>query len=438
MNTATQNIGTPEQHPLSELRTYHRNPRVGDVEVIAASMATNGVYKPLVVNRGTHTGRAYEVLAGNHSLKAMRLLAERHPEDARWHTAECWIVDVDNDQAARIVLVDNRAADLGDYDQESLVGLLSSLDGDLDGTGYDLDDLADLSSALDELDEVEAHTDPDESPKILDGPTITQPGDVIDLGAHRVYCGDSTDTEQVIARLMHDGVADCVWTDPPYGVDYVGKTKDALTIQNDGAAGLPELLSGAMKTIVAAARPGAPVYVAHADTERIAFETAMRDAGLLVRQNLIWVKNTLVLGRSDYHYRHEPILYGFTPGGEGRLGRGGSRWYGDDAQTTVIECDKPPTNADHPTMKPVALIQTMLVNSCPKGGIVLDLFGGSGSTLIAAHHHHAHARLVELDPRYVDVICRRFQEHTGITPLRNGEPTDYQEVNNAQDREESR
>ncbi|MFD7922530.1 DNA-methyltransferase [Streptomyces sp. NPDC059740] len=149
------------------------------------------------------------------------------------------------------------------------------------------------------------------------------------------------------------------------------------------------------------------------------FANAFLQAGWDLRQNLIWVKDALVLGRSDYHYRHEPILYGFTDPepGSGRLGRGGDRWYGDNAQTSVLEVAKPPRSEDHPTMKPVELITRCLANSCPPGGIVYEPFGGSGSTLIAAHTTGRRARLVELDPRYVDVICRRYQLHTGTQPV---------------------
>ena len=221
--------------------------------------------------------------------------------------------------------------------------------------------------------------------------------------------------------------ADCIWTDPPYGVDYVGKTEDALTIKNDTTSNLETLLTGAYTTSIKASRPGAPVYIAHADTQRVTFQTCAEEAGLVFRENLIWVKNTLVLGHSDYHYKHEPILYGFTPGGNGRLGRGGARWFGDDSQTTVFEVDKPARNADHPTMKPVALIQAMIKNSCPPGGTILDCFAGSGSTLIAAYGLGMNALLVEYDPRYADVICRRWQEHTGIKPINQttGESYDF-------------
>lgn len=398
---------------VDDLYTFEKNPRRGNIAKIADSLRVRGQYRPIVVNRGTHTGRDMEVLAGNHTLLAARSLG--------WSHIDCGIVDVDEQTARQIVLADNRLSDLGGYDDETLAELLDSLD-DFTGTGYSSDDLDALLAAQHQPEEL---TDRDDVPDIDDAPTISEEGDVYDLGPHRVFCGDSTMSTTVIEHLLFDGLADCVWTDPPYGVSYVGKTKDSLTIQNDGSEGLGELLDGAMGTVALAARPGAPVYVAHADTERVTFETAMRDAGLLVRQNLVWVKNTIVMGRSDYHYKHEPILYGFTPGGEGRLGRGGDQWFGDNKQNTVLEFDKPGRNGEHPTMKPVDLVASMLSNSCRPGGVVLDLFGGSGSTLIAAHHGGQRARLVELDPRYVDVICRRWQEHTGIVPVRNGEEVTF-------------
>lgn len=242
-----------------------------------------------------------------------------------------------------------------------------------------------------------------------------------------------------------------MWTDPPYGVDYVGKTDEALTIRNDGAENLEGLLAGAFAAAATVLRPGAPVYVAHSDTRRITFETQMREAGYLVRQNLIWVKNTMVLGHSDYQYQHEPILqgeapdpelelhtivghdpilYGFTPGAGGRLGRGGPKWYGPNNATTVFEFDKPPASRQHPTMKPVKLILAMLANSARPRHLILDPFGGSGSTLIAAHYHGAFGRLAELDPKFVDVICARYQQETGELPRRGGKEINFiREVN---------
>lgn len=430
--------------PVAELSPYFRNPRRGNVGVIAESLAVNGQYRRVVVNRGTLTGRPSEVLCGNHTVQGARKV--------RWtHVGVEW-VDVDEDAAARIVAIDNRANDLAEYDDAALVELLQSLEG-LAGSGFLDHELAQMVADLEGSGEPVALTDPDEAPKVAEGPPIAREGDLFVLGPHRVLCGDSTDVEAVLEALDGDR-PDCVWTDPPYGVSYVGGT--GLTIMNDGKAGLPALLLGAFGTLVKVCRPGAPVYIAHADTERIAFETAAREVGMTVRQNLVWVKDALVMGRSDYHWKHEPILaaetpeeddgdgdvlddelglshepvlYAFTPARkrQGRLGRGGAWWFGDNKQSTVFQVPKPKANADHPTMKPVPLVRAMLGNSCPEGGLVLDLFGGSGSTLIAAHHQRARAFLVELDPRYVDVICRRWQAHTGILPERNGEVVDFLE-----------
>lgn len=393
-----------QDYPVAELRTYYKNPNVGNVEEIAKSLRANGQYRAIVVNKGTHTGRPMEVLAGNHTLKAAR--------DLGWDTITAHLLDVDEDQATRIVLADNRTAELGEIDPEILLEIAATLD-DLEGTGYTDEDL----DALLPDEPVVLSGDPDELPEKV--PARTKLGDVWELGPHRVVCGDSTDPA-VVSRLVAAGGGaepDIMWTDPPYGVEYVGKTADALTIQNDGAGGLEMLLAGAFSVAYEALRPGAPIYVAHADTGRVIFESALLEAGFLVRQNLVWVKNTIVMGRSDYHYKHEPILYGFkpAPAGSGRLGRGGDQWHGDDAQATVFEVDKPPANRLHPTMKPIELIERMLGNSAGRGAVVLDLFGGSGSTLLAAHKLGMRALLVELDPHYVDVIVTRWEEATGGT-----------------------
>lgn len=417
------------QVPIEDLEPYDRNPRRGDVDAIVTSLKRHGQYRPVVANR-----RTSQVLAGSHVLLAARRM--------RWtHLAVTW-VDVDDDTAARIALVDNRTNDLAGYDEAALLDLLTSLP-DLAGTGYDE---AALAAMLSDAEVPVALTDADE-PAPLPVEPRSRVGDVWQLGRSLLLCGDSTDTATIL-EVLGDARADCVWTDPPYGVAYVGGTADALTIENDHAEDLPDLLAGAFRTLVAASRPGAPVYVAYAAVEGLVFEQSLRAAGVLLRQQLVWVKNTLVLGHSDYQYRHEPILegqvpdeplqhelvtYGFTGGGSGRLGRGGDRWYGDNKQTTVFEVPKPSRNAEHPTMKPVDLILSMIRNSCPPGGLILDLFGGSGSTLIAAHHHKARAVLVELDPRYADAICLRWQLHTGIMPVlqATGEAVDFTEGANA-------
>lgn len=410
---------------IDSIRPFEANPRRGDVEAVAESLRVNGQYRPIVVNRPTG-----EILAGNHTWQAAKRLG--------WKSIAATFVEVDAEQAARIVLVDNRTNDLAEYDDEALRLLLGSLEK-FDGSGYDDAFVAELLG----IDEPVALTDVDEVPSLEKTPTVCKFGQVWRLGSSTLIVGDATNSAKVL-EVLDGALADCVWTDPPYGVNYEGV---AGTIANDSSEDLPGLLSGAFETVRACSRPGAPVYVAYAETENVAFHKAMTEAGLLVRQHLVWVKNTLVLGRSDYQYRHEPIFaaetpaeaeagevlrhegvaYGFTPGGAGRLGRGGPHWFGDNSATTVFEVPKPPRNPDHPTMKPVELITGMLKNSLPTGGLVLDLFGGSGSTLIAAHHLRSRALLVELEPRYADSICRRFQEHTGIVPIldETGLPVDF-------------
>lgn len=388
--------------PVGELTPWPGNPRRGDVQMIAESLAANGQYRPLVVQAST-----MRVLAGNHTLQAAEALG--------WPEVRVELLDVDDETAQRIVLVDNRANDVAGYDEGDLLALLQGVP-DLTGTGYASADIDALIYGL-EQEPVIAPAEADVVPAVL---PVARPGDVIQLGRHRVVCGDSTDPALVAAAL--DGrPADAMWTDPPYGVEYVGKTKAALTIRNDGGDDLEQLLTDAWAAVVPQLAPGAPCYVAHSDTRRITFEQTMRAAGFLVRQNLVWVKNAIVLGHSDYHYRHEPILYGFAGARPGRLGRGGPHWFGGNARSTVFEFPKPAASREHPTMKPVDLILAMLANSVRPGRLVLDPFGGSGSTLIAAELHGANATLVELDPRFVDVTCGRWQRLTGGTPTRGGE-----------------
>lgn len=384
---------------INDLHPHPQNPNRGDVEALTASLNTFGQYRAIVaLTDGT-------ILAGHHLWQAAR---------ANGHTTiRVEVIDCDEQTARKILIADNRLADLGPgVDPELLLTVLNDLDI-LDGSGYNADDLALLEQTINPP---QPNADPDDAPPVPDKPKRTAAGQTWRLGTHRLYVGSSTDTDAVRTMLAGD-TADCIWTDPPYGVDYIGKTKDALTISNDTTNGLPQLLADAFATATAVARPGAPVYVAHADTERITFETALTAAGITIRQNLVWVKNQLVMGRSDYHWQHEPILYGFTPTapGVGRLGRGSKHWHGNNSASTVFTIDKPTANSDHPTMKPVDLIAAHLNNSCPVGGIVLDLFAGSGSTLAAAFMTGRRAALVELDPRYADVIVTRWEALSGDT-----------------------
>jgi DNA modification methylase len=415
---------------VGELSLFHRNPRRGDVRAIAESLRVHGQYRPLVVNVGTLTGRPNEILAGNHTYLAACSLG--------WETVQTTTVDVDDETAHRIVLADNRLADLGAYDDADLVAALEAA-GDLEGTGYER---GDLDALLAGLSEPVSLTDPDDVPALPDeAATVSRLGDVWHLGPHRLLVGSSGDLDVVRAAMPEGVMWDCVWTDPPYGVEYVGGT--GLTIQNDGVDAAIAVSVAFLEVAAVMCRPGAPVYLAHADTLRIPLQTAMDRLGIRWRQTLMWVKDRFVLSRADYHYQsepialgevdapareYEPIAYGFTPGGEGRLGRGGPRWHGDNRSSTVFDVKRPSRSAEHPTMKPVELIEAMLTNSCAPGAWVADGFAGSGSTLIAAHRLGRKAFLVELDPRYADVICRRWHEHTGVAPVRDGIAHDFAEV----------
>lgn len=403
--------------PVGSLRLLEGNPRVGDVDAVAASLARFGQRKPIVARSdGT-------VVAGNHTLQAARSLF--------WDEIAVVYVDDDDATAKAYALADNRTAELGGYDDEALRAMV------LEVQAFDEALLADTGWAGDDLEALLADPivlpppldDPDNAP---DPPTesVSALGDVWLLGAHRVMCGDSTEAEH-IETLIAGSPADLVWGDPPYGVKYVGKTKQALTIQNDGGANQRGFVADALLAVAPCVEPGSPFYLAvPAGPQGTECRLGVADAGWALHEELVWVKDAFVLGHSDYHYRHEPILYGWLPG-PGRSGRGnhaGTRWFGDHAQTTVMEVPRPRRSETHPTMKPVELIAPCLTNSSQPGDIVLDPFGGSGSTLIAAYQTGRVARLVELDPRYVDVICRRYQQATGDKPIleATGEPHDFE------------
>jgi site-specific DNA-methyltransferase (adenine-specific) len=278
---------------------------------------------------------------------------------------------------------------------------LQGLDFDLDLTGFSAEEIA----ALMPVELTDGLTDEDAVPEVSVHP-VTVPGDVWLLGKHRLMCGDSTSIE-ALERLCEAKVD--VWlTDPPYNVAYEGGTKEKLTIQNDsmGDEQFRQFLRDAYVAADAVMKPGAVFYIWHADSEGYNFRGAAQDAGWKVRQCLIWKKSSLVMGRQDYHWKHEPCLYGWKEGA-------GHLWAADRKQTTILEFDKPSRNGEHPTMKPVALFEYQLLNNTKGGDIVLDSFGGSGTTMIAAEKNGRIARLMELDPKYCDVIIKRWQDFTG-------------------------
>lgn len=379
---------------VDDLRLYAGNPRRGRVDLIAEGLERYGQYRPVVARRVDGT-----VLVGNHMLRAARQLG--------WRSVQVRYVDLSEEKAKQLLVWDNRTSDLADNDTEALVELLEGLDG-LEGTGYEQDDLDEL---LDELD-VEPLVPEDVPP--LPAEPRTRPGEVIDLGAHRLICADSRDPA-AWAALLDGEPPEAMWSDPPYGVQYEGKTADRLRIANDRAADVRGLLEATFSLAHEMLIPGAAVYsCAPAGPLMADFMAAFAGSGFSLRQTLVWVKDAFVLGRSDYHLRHESIIYGFKPSpGGGRLGRGGARWHGDSRQTSVFEVDRPRASRTHPTMKPPELIEIMLANSTRRGAVVVDPFAGSGSTLIAAERLGRKARLIELDARYCDVIIARYEALTG-------------------------
>jgi site-specific DNA-methyltransferase (adenine-specific) len=418
MTTPTTVEGTPYlgtyDLPVTDLVDWPGNARVHDQATLDESVTAYGQYRA-VLGRQLPDGRV-QLLAG-HGTKAA--LAR-----AGYETVTVEVRDVPDDAAARrIVLMDNRSNDRASYDERALLALLDQAhaDGGLGGSGFDAAAYEALLASVGsenphDWDPAAGDAADDTDPTPPDDP-VTVLGDVWILGGHRLVCGDST-LPAVWETLLGGGSVDCLWTDPPYGVAYVGKTRDALTIENDNLdeAGLERLLRAALGHAWANAKPGAAWHVAAPPGPLHAvFLDALRALGGW-RQTIIWVKDQFVLGHSDYHWRHEPIFIGYVPGGKGRPGRGGTSWYGGNAQDSVWEIPRPKRSEDHPTMKPLELVARAIRNSTRKGAIVADPFCGSGTTLLACEITGRSGRGIELDPRYCDVTARRWQELTGELP----------------------
>lgn len=279
---------------------------------------------------------------------------------------------------------------------------LQEMDFDLSLTGFDMDELGSLLETEEETEVTE-----DEYEVELPSEPKAKIGDIYQLGRHRLICGDSTD-KATIERLMDGVKVDLYLTDPPYNVKYQGKTKDSLTIQNDNMedSQFYQFLYDAFSTADNVMKKGAVFYIWHADSEGYNFRKACRDVGWEMRQCLIWNKNAMVLGRQDYHWKHEPCLYGWKSGAS-------HLWASDRKQTTVLDFDKPARNGEHPTMKPVKLFDYQIQNNTKQEDVVLDTFGGSGTTLIACEQNNRISYTCELDPKYIDVIIDRWETLTG-------------------------
>lgn len=374
--------------PVAELRRHPRNAKRGATDTIRRSISDLGFYGAVIAQ--TSTGY---VLAGNHRLEAAAA------EGAE--TLPVFWVDVDEETATKILLVDNRSGELGTTDSAALLELLRSIDPEaMPVVGYTADDVDALLREVGPPPQLEPQYEDDDAPDEPDVP-VSEPGQVYELGPHRLVCGDSTTIDAY--RALMDEAAQMLWCDPPYGVAYVGKTKDALKIQNDDLdpARLHAFLAAALGLALENLVSGGATYVAApAGPLNVVFGEVLNQLGCY-RQGLVWAKESFALGRSDYHYRHEPVFYGWKPGGP-------HRWYGGRREDTVHVTPKPARSKVHPTMKPVGLITRHIANSSKTGDVVLDCFGGSGSTLIACAMTERRARLIELSPGYCDVIRRRW------------------------------
>jgi site-specific DNA-methyltransferase (adenine-specific) len=383
-----------ESVPIATLSQDPANARKHDdknLEAIKASLRRFGQQKPIVVDSSN------VVRAGNGTLAAATALG--------WDSINVVQTDLQGSEATAYAIADNRTAELAEWDESVLAASLSSL-ADVDETW-----LSDLQFSEKELAELVASTQEqeiieDEVPDLTTDP-VTQTGDLWMLGEHRLLCGDSTEAKEV-GRLMNGKKADLWLTDPPYNVAYTGKTSAALTIENDSMSDdeFRKFLIKCFREAFEVLKPGASFYIWHADSEGHNFRGAIHDCEQTVRQCLIWAKNTMVMGRQDYQWKHEPCLYGWKKGAS-------HGWYTDRKQTTVLEFERPTRSESHPTMKPVDLFAYQIGNSTAPQGLVFDSFLGSGTTLIAAEQLGRTCFGMELSPQYCDVIVERWEKLTG-------------------------
>jgi len=368
----------------SELIPYANNPRKNEkaVDIVASSIKNYGFKVPIVIDQKN------EIVTGHTRLKAAEKLGmEKVP---------CIIADdLTPSQIKAFRLVDNKTAEYSDWDIEKL--------------NIELEDLPELEDFGFEMPEIDLGYDEekeDEMPENIE--TICKVGDMWQLGNHRLICGDCTD-EMIVKKLMKDDIGDLIVTDPPYNVNYQGSgvaKKPKILNDNKTNEEFLDFLSNAFINYSNFIKLGGAFYIFNSIIEFLNFTLALQKSGLEFKQELIWNKNRLIVGMSDYQSKHEPILYGWKPGAS-------HFWNSDRKQTTVIDFDRPIKNSEHPTMKPVGLIEYLIRNSSKKGEIVLDFFGGSGTTLIASEKIGRKCRMAELDEHYCDVIIARWEEYTG-------------------------
>jgi DNA modification methylase len=381
---------------ISKLMPYENNARThseAQLNRIAESISEFGFINPILIDK------EYGIIAGHGRMMAAKQLGiDKVP---------CLFVEhLSEEQKRAYIIADNKLAlDAGwDYDiLESEMKALQEMDFDLELTGFTEDEIAGIIK-LGTEEEYEDDFDPEEA---LPEEAVTKPGDIWQLGEHILACGDSTNSEDM-KRLVDDRVVDLIVTDPPYNVTYKGRTKKRREIENDHQPtdDFTAFLEATFKNMSEWLKPGGVFYIWHADRMRKAFIEAMEGANLSMREVLVWIKNRMVFGPQDYHWQHEPCLYGWKDGA--------THYFIDDrTQTTVMQYDKPAKSIEHPTMKPIELIAKQIQNSSRTNEVVLDPFGGSGTTLIACEHLKRKCLTMELDPRYCDVIVKRWEELTG-------------------------
>ena len=399
---------------VDKLIPYVNNARTHSKEQInklRASIREFGFINPVIIDRD------YNVIAGHG-----RILAS---QEEGIDKVPCVFVDYLTDaQKKAYIIADNRMALDADWDEELLKIEIESLkdeDFDLSFTGFDESELLDLFG-----DDSKGKVEDDnfDLSSALEKASFVEKGDVWTVGKHRLMCGDATSKEDV-QILMGDTKGNLILTDPPYGVSF--KSSSGLTIENDSMKNdeFYNFLLSAFKNMADHLEKGGSAYVFHADTEGLNFRKAFVDSGFHLAGCCIWVKNSLVLGRSDYQWQHEPVLYGFMQNGK-------HRWYSDRKQTTIWNFDKPKKNSNHPTSKPLDLLSYPIGNSTQENAVVIDTFGGSGSTLMACEKMNRICYTMELDEKYASVILRRYVEDTGdkdnVYVIRNGKKIPYADL----------
>jgi site-specific DNA-methyltransferase (adenine-specific) len=393
-----------KQIKINQLIEYKNNAKKHDeaqIKNVMQSIKEFGMVQPIVIDQNN------TIIIGHCRFRALKRL--------KWEEVPCVrIENLSENEINKLRLLDNKLNE-SEWDFDLLADQVT----EIDWSDFDID------WSILEIDEEPQEIVEDEMPEVPEEPKA-KVGDIYELGCHRLICGDSTNPE-VIKRLMDGAKADILITDPPYNVDYKGKTKDALKIQNDKMDNdsFRQFLVDAFTSANEVMRGGAVFYIWHADSEGYNFRGACNDVGWKVRECLIWNKNCMVMGRQDYQWKHEPCLYGWKDGAS-------HVWASDRKQTTVLDFARPNRNDIHPTMKPVALFAYQIKNNTYKGDAVLDTFGGSGSTLIACEQLGRKCFMCELDEHYVDVIVKRYIDFTNnkndVYVIRDGQKIKYSEI----------